>query len=421
MRFEIEWLDDGINAAPEERATACDLRIRIGNTNVTEHLINGQRHATDHVTIASYALVEGLAHDWWTIFGARDQVYRLTRHRSGFALPEIGFQFNGKYLEITTSQRPYGNPPIRFWQAPATIVSRREAEEGLESLIVPTIDRLGAQDINDTGAQLRWARVMESRRDADEQLFCECAGALGHDPYDLDDVTAGLIEDAAELFSGEPLIEFLAGIKNVSNRRQGLEWVRRTGERPPAHSQLPRLADLARDVANDAATRGGERAFELGYRRARALRRRMNLDSNRRVDSVAVLTQRLGAREFAVAEAARGLRAVIGRRGGCMSVDLAHAPQESGMLFSLGRAVGQLVCFPNVQRAAVNSLDSAFEQAAGRAFAAEFLAPIDEIRNMLDDGRSEDEIAAEVGVSELVIKRQIENADRIEHACAAAA
>jgi hypothetical protein len=86
-------------------------------------------------------------------------------------------------------------------------------------------------------------------------------------------------------------------------------------------------------------------------------------------------------------------------------------------LFSFARAVGDAVCFPEPGRAPVNELHYASRQAAGRAFAAEFLAPVNEVRSMHEDGHDTVSIADEFGVSTNVVERQLENYGRIEEAC----
>lgn len=50
MKHSIEWHDDGINAAPEERLTVGDLRLFVERKNATQHLLEGQ--PGDHVTVA---------------------------------------------------------------------------------------------------------------------------------------------------------------------------------------------------------------------------------------------------------------------------------------------------------------------------------------------------------------------------------
>lgn len=74
--------------------------------------------------------------------------------------------------------------------------------------------------------------------------------------------------------------------------------------------------------------------------------------------------------------------------------------------------------YPPAARSVVNDLREASRQACGRAFAAEFLAPIEEIASMRADGRDTDAIADEFGVSSWLVERQEENAGRIRQACA---
>ena len=78
------------------------------------------------------------------------------------------------------------------------------------------------------------------------------------------------------------------------------------------------------------------------------------------------------------------------------------------------------MCFPDTELSPINGLHQASRQAVGRAFAAEFLAPIDEIRSMLKDRKDVVTIADEFAVSSRVIERQVENASRIDVACLAA-
>ena len=65
----------------------------------------------------------------------------------------------------------------------------------------------------------------------------------------------------------------------------------------------------------------------------------------------------------------------------------------------------------------MNNLHDAERQAAGRAFAAEFLAPVERVLDMFHDGREIDEISAWFNVTSHVIDHQIENRDRIRQAC----
>ena len=67
----------------------------------------------------------------------------------------------------------------------------------------------------------------------------------------------------------------------------------------------------------------------------------------------------------------------------------------------------------------MNDLCEAPRRTCGRAFAAGFLASIEEILSMRDDGHDVHAIADEFGVSTMAVARQEKNAGRIRLACTA--
>lgn len=421
MQYSIEWHEDASNAAPEERATVADFRLFLQQQNVTLHLRGNE--SVDHVTIALYGLAEGLAHDWWTLFGGRDREFSLIKHRNGYAVPDIRMTFDGTIFEISARQRAYRNPDVRFWgDATTEVVNRHEAELLVSGFLGEVLERLGARGVHRTSAALRWKRVQESRADADEAAFCEAAGALGLDPYEIDSEGADQIEQASNLFEGEALTEFLAGAGSA-DRNFLLHWIESVERRRPSAARVAELRPAAEAVAQEAPARERELSWALGYRRARALRRVLNLQVGDRFRSFRALAEKLGARpSYELAKSVDGLRALRSdREDGIylhMRIHGNSYEAQASHLFSFTRAVGDAVCFPTPGRASINELHSAYRQAAGRAFAAEFLAPIDEVRSMHEDGRDAVSIAGEFGVSVAVIERQWENQDRIEAACA---
>ena len=216
MRYSAEWREDAVNAAPEERATVADLRLCLNRQNVSLHL-RGQ-DSFDYTTISLYALAEGLAHDLWTLFGGRDGKVSLIRYRDGYVVPDIRLAYDGAAFEISSHQRTYTNPDIRFWSGPSEVMTRSEAEDQLGGFIEFVLDRLRSQGIASTSAALRWVRVKASRENAEEAAFCEAAGALRLDPYQIDPAAADTIEQASGLFEGEALTEFLAGAGALNGR-----------------------------------------------------------------------------------------------------------------------------------------------------------------------------------------------------------
>jgi hypothetical protein len=327
-------------------------------------------------------------------------------------------RFDGGAFEISAHQRTYRNPDVRFWAGPTEVLVRADAEESLGRFVDLVCERLAAKGLLETSVQLRWARVRQSRRNPGEAKFCEAAGALGLDPYQIDDQSTDLIEQAAALFGGETLPEFLAGT-GYADHRLVIRWVTAVERRPPYMARVAELRSTAEESARRAPERQFEESWALGYRRARAMRHVLNLRAAARFRSFRTLAEKLGAsRSYTLARKVDGIRALRSDRPDAIYIHMrlhGDSPQAKALhLFSFARAVGDAVCFPAEERAPVNELHAAYRQSAGRAFAAEFLAPIDEIRSMLEDGHDAVSIADEFGVSTTVIERQLENATRIE-------
>ena len=437
MRFEVGWQPEGPNAAPEERATVADLRIFIGDRNACENQSPrrggwGASRASrqslreaDCATVSVYPLAEEIALNWWRLFGARDAGLRLTDGRGGYALPNIRLALDGAGFNASCSRISYDNPAVRFTNCHTERLSRADAESVLTDFIGRVCNRLASAKLTDTGLQLRWCRVQRSRDSEEESAFCEAAGALGFDPYSVGERAASAIEDLGAWFCGEPLLELVSGLRRRdvggwSSGENVLAWLRRAEARSSDRSLLPAVEEL-RIGADAGQIRFDEMPWSPGYRGARAARRQLDIGAGERFQ-VSTLARRLGGPSFEVAGAVTGVRAVVATHADATHVHLrtiSSRYRHIGELFALGRAVGDAVANPPAERSAVNDLRDAARQATGRAFAAEFLAPIDEILSMQEDGMAVGDIAADLGVFKEVVTRQLENRERIQAACAA--
>lgn len=414
MRRSIEWCEEASNAAPEERATVAKLQLFVGSLNVTQHLAAGT--VADRITVSLYSLAHGLAHDWWTIFGMRDRMISLTRYRMGFILPDIRFGFDGASFEVQAHQHVCQDPDIRFWAGPSAVLTRQEGEAWITGLIEQVLSRLRQRNLPETSAALRWARVMASRRSG-EAGFCEAAGSLGLDPYEIDDRTAAFIETAEGMFEGEALTEFVSGAEGVDRQRL-IAWVEKMAREKGFRYRLANLRPIVDQLGTGTQPHAGEPAWATGYRLARRMRTLLNLGESVRFKSFRDLAGRLGASQtYGVAPRVDGIGALRRDRDDGLHIHLrdhGHSKEAApGNLFAFARAVGDAACFPTFQLAPITKLRSAFRQAAGRAFAAEFLAPSDEVEAMREDGRDVVTIADEFAVSQQVVEHQIHNRSRI--------
>ncbi|MDG4883050.1 hypothetical protein [Mesorhizobium sp. WSM4884] len=418
MKHSIEWQNEAVNAAPEERATVGDVRIFLNEKNVTLHIL--QNVTSDSVTVALYGLINGLVHDWWAIFGGRDREISLRKYRAGYLIPDIRLNFDGLAFEISAHQSIYTDPDLRFWGGPREVLSQEEGKAWLSSLIEDVLARLEDRGVRETGAALRWHRVQSSYQSG-ELAFCEAAGALGLDPYQIADGTADFIERAEAIFERESLVEFTSGSADIDQSRL-IAWVDRMMRMKGLSYRLSELRPIVNKVSKDVPLVPGQPAWVVGYRRARAVRIELGLKQHHRFSSFIDLARLLGSnKNYMLAPKVDGISALRREAQNDIHIHIRNHGDFNGAsathLFALARAIGDAACFPEPQTSPINRLRDAYRQAAGRAFAAEFLAPIEEIRSMQGDERDEYSIANEFGVSPMVIEHQIENRERIDQAC----
>ena len=425
MRFSVDWIDGAANRAAEERATLCDLAIYVDGRNVCRLIDCVSNEGTESLIGPAVHLAEGIAADWWIIFGGRDRNRGIRRYRTGFALPDLVFRTDGATFEVTSRAFTSENPHLRFPVDGRETLPRATAEAELSRFVDAVVDRLTSRGVGNSEVATHWARVGESRCDPQEQAFCEAAGALGLDPYAISDDDAQFIEDANNVFSEESLIEFLAGIRKEQRAASILERVRQMESRPEAAARLPELGCVASQIEHVIRRDQSDRPWEIGYRAAWAFRQALGASMDDRFASHVKLAKKLGTAQFEPIELVDGVRALVSRPDGKASIHLhdhggdrpASAAAKSNN-FAFARAVGDAVCFRSTRRSVVNGLHHAERQATGRAFAAEFLAPVESVIEMWNDDRDMETIADEFGVSTYVITNQIENRSRIMDACA---
>ena len=144
----------------------------------------------------------------------------------------------------------------------------------------------------------------------------------------------------------------------------------------------------------------------------------MGIDGDDSLASVTTIAETLGNAGYRLREDLYGVGAVVTRQDN-VHVHLRRSPFDDwrSEKFNFARAIGDAVCFPEGGASVVNRLHGAERQAMGRAFAAEFLAPVDRVSEMFHGGWDTDDIAGQFAVDTRVIQHQIENRDRIAQAC----
>jgi hypothetical protein len=337
----------------------------------------------------------------------------LKKYREGFIFPNLIVEPERDRLNISALPFRYENPRVTFLNSAKQTISKDDGQVVFGDFIEQVLRRLGTASVKRTALAERWDLIMQSTLDAEELLFCEAAGAAGLDPYACSDQDASAIEQAAEVFSHENLLEFLSGENAASRSSRVIEdmqsditWYRNESRRIGSHAALPRLEAAVDEVVTDFSV---ETPYMRGYLTAQRFRSFIDVGEGQKLPKVAEITRRLGNENFEYSELPTcSLRGVVEPHLETARVILPLIRREDSKIFALARGIGDYLMFGDTGPAPLTDTHSD-RQAAGRAFAAEFLAPAVVLRELERNGWPEDEIAREFGVGEKVVEWQLKN------------
>jgi hypothetical protein len=440
LRFHIEWEKAAGVRDRLLRATWARLEIsaRDGDREVflTRCLSEDSQSLRRGVYGSVFPLVTWIVENWWSIFheslrgdsfrGGRSLVndpslmpwfrrHCLLAGRGGYALPDLALYRDGAWLvarcvpDPTDADNPY---PVRFVNdEELRPLPPGSVEQELVQFVDTVIGRVQQFAPNESeGKELiaNWNAIRCAN--SKEAALCSAAAAMGLDPYDPDELSEELSALIAGPFQSLPpsLRDDLAEATTGPSLPVDLDWVRAAGAEsgtlPEPGYHVPELAD------------GHTPAHVTGYQRARQFVDRYGRPPVD--DLIGFLHDRCGW--SGIAQAPAPMNGVASRINAMIAPDAdgkvrltpsAHRHPESNR-FLVGRA---LFFAPSIKDQAMPRLitrASSWPQRASRAFAAELLAPSDEIGRRIDREVDDDQIAAlahEFGVSPRVIGHQIEN------------
>ncbi|HXQ53977.1 MAG TPA: hypothetical protein VN802_22985 [Stellaceae bacterium] len=409
MRISTEFLPRGENAAIEEAVSVARIRISVGQQNATDMRLGRQNALNDHIIAPAYPLAEGMSYRWWTLIYGRGRTTALRSMRAGFALPNIFIKPVGNNtIEVHCEPFVYDNPAISFVTKATELVATKTFENNMSQFLDAVVNRLRDEKIADTPLSIRRSAITESTADPEQYEFCKAAGAFGIDPYTCTDEIASFIENATATFEGDDLEEFLAGV-TAETGKNAIAWLQDAEQHPDDWFTLPAIENCRREIRYRK-TSGAP--WTAGYDSARKARDVLHYGESEPVGTFTALAARLGNARFRATEgSSTSLRGVSRLRPGKPQAIVSGNRHPASLLFAMVRTFGDAIHFGSAHHSPVTDRIGTYRQQLGRAFAAEFLAPIDAIKDMRSRGEAIEDIADHFGVSDRVIGHQIENRD----------
>ena len=315
-----------------------------------------------------------------------------------------------------SAKDPYKGYPLVEEEWPDGIegIYGAEFREVCGDLLDSVVARLVGCGIEDSLLQQEWAAVREA--DAEETDFCRTAAGLGWDPYAIDDAKREEVLALADRF-GVMLAEAIP-VLNADRTDEGwtvIEQALREAQRNTL--SLERICSVRDRISGRGSS--ARVPWQAGQELAQTLRGELGLDG----DPLSTMDALGEALDEEAINAATRWTPVNG--GNAILVDgLATCGEddrpafafrtrrwEYGRRFHFCRALTEVLWRPGTN--ALLTPAHTERQQSNRAFAAEFLAPAVGLRNRVRRARLDeddiDELAAEFGVSSMVIEHQLAN------------
>jgi len=430
VSYRIEWEPAPGIRGNEHRATWARFELWVDGECITqvEDKISGSARRSIYVSL--YPLAEWISFNWWRLAydyrstwlvensRGRDPRYEarvwseirphsVREAGEGLLWPDLAVlpEDNGQTLLVWKSEQsvPEGRT-ARFLSSGMKRVASSELSLTLSSIVEQVIHRLHEQGIQKSSLMDEWESV--SSADEDERDFCTAAAHLGLDPYSEDAISlAEGIVRAGSSFSGEVLVDFL-GVARVGTINEEIDWILSSAT-VASKSGVDRGIASLKAGPTYADPSNVRYPWRIGWQEASALRTELDLRPTDRVqledwiETVTRPTPNAGMQALGFADGSSVGQLVLAK----------EYPTRSRR-FTEARALWRVSHDPHGIFLVVAAYGT--RQKIERAFAAEFLAPAEGIREIIADPSvvSLDElekVADRFGVSPMVVKHQVEN------------
>jgi hypothetical protein len=419
--ISAEWISPG--HGPEEIGqTSALLTIRCGDHFATRNEDEWSRSVHSFACLSSYPLALWFAASWWrlrwepTANGVPTIEWRMAHELPaagyGFVWPMLTFDSDGETVDIICRPTDLTSPePVRYLERFRMSVKGSTWENAIGDFVSLVVARLNAMGIQRSELQTVWGEVLEERNDPETCFFRRAEAGLGFDP---DEAPEGMLESFRTLSreAGEAAsFEIAPALPKARSEALLLELLELGGTAGiEGRLELPApLLDLTRDVSYQ-----NHAPWERGWLLAR--RARSVWGHHLEPISDEAFSDILGS------DIAKATNTIHGR----VPVGLAvrSRPESNhlnfffrrsnytGRRFEAARFLADHLIAPSQDRWLPETDAKTARQKTQRAFAAEFLCPVEGLKEFLNNGLSSEAVesaALYFSVSPLAVRSHLAN------------
>jgi hypothetical protein len=416
FQLQFEWEDSPRVRAPELDATWARLEIHVGGDSITRVEARRTQSVRNGIYVPLFPVAEWIVANWWFLWdewrtNGRDPRHSLLAAREGFVLPDLSLLPTETKMEViwqpTVSTSARAPSDVLFLSGGSSIIPKAVVKEEFRRLVEAVIERLSTRQVQPTHLISEWRAVLDAERDPEQKAFCEKAARLGCDPFEVSDAVAAQIEHLGVLLP-EPVVEDFCDAIPLAQMTLGAEAVKAFID---SAASTGAQGGRWREFRNELRWQSTGIPWRDGYNEARALRSCLGLTGPIGSDLNSYLNRELGPfeiRDFPILTRIDAISAPT--RTGAPLFGFSSRLRNESKGFILCRALSDHLAAG--QPSLVTRSESE-HQKRNRAFAAEFLAPAESLRQRIsgDSVGEEDieELAHEFQVSDWIVRHQIQN------------
>jgi len=429
MAIQLDWLPPFQGTAEVQR-TSATVEIRFGSENATRFEDAWSQSVQQGARVSAYPLALWLASSWWRIrWEPLPSRIRLLPDRSladtgwrmshelpaagyGFIWPLLTFASDGEAILVNCRRSgALSSEPVQYLSEFDVFVPASEFERETDrfmELVLRRLDSLGQTELH-----VLWSEVLAERADPAQSAARRFEARLGYEP---DEAPEPLLQRLLELApeTGLDAADEIAPVCSGSNPAETLDEVVDLASRPGI---LGRFAvSQSGFVAN-----GKALPWQRGRRLADSLRESLSFGSQPLEDqALADLLQISPAHLTELPQSPNpALMGLAVRTGGSGQVKLLFRKRNRpARRFEAARFIADYLCASHDHWLPITDAATA-RQKVQRAFAAEFLCPIESLRAYLGNEflpEAFEDAAEHFGISEIAIKSHLANHHLIPHA-----
>ena len=422
LDFSIDWLSSG-STDPIFRDTSAQLAIKLDNVCLTRNEDLWSKTVRDSILVSVYPLASWLAGSWWRLnneplpaSGTRPPLawrmaHELGAANHGFVWPRILFVPDGETMSIWAEPIATPGQSVNYTTGLETVktLSMNEFQRATDVLVENVLSRLEAVEQGQTELASLWALVKEDRNNAEATQIRQLEAQMGFDP---EECLPAIIEEALRMqaTTGQTAMSELAPVFGDEISRIG-DLQRQSGLKG-----RPQVTSADIDMYTTWA-----RPWEQGVAAAKRLRKNLDIKTDLIPDST--LFHLFGVTQGQVEQwSPSDINPVaIAKPDHAGAGHWNLIPRKRHPIakrFEWARFIGDFLSQPVGSDAWLVSSDLATaRQKRQRAFAAEFLCPIDALVDVLKGDYSEsaqEEAAEHFEVSEKTVESLLANHGYIE-------